>query len=54
MNGLKQRAHVVVMAVTNRPNSIDSALRHFGRFDREVDIPNSTGRWEILQTHTKK
>jgi len=31
MDGLKQRAHVVVMAATNRPNSIDTALRRFGR-----------------------
>uniref|UniRef100_A0A7N9ASA3 Transitional endoplasmic reticulum ATPase n=1 Tax=Mastacembelus armatus TaxID=205130 RepID=A0A7N9ASA3_9TELE len=55
MDGLKQRAHVVVMAATNRPNSVDSALRRFGRFDREIDIgiPDSTGRLEILQIHTK-
>ena len=32
MDGLKQRAHVVVMAATNRPNSIDTALRRFGEF----------------------
>lgn len=31
MDGLKQRSHVVVMAATNRPNSIDPALRRFGR-----------------------
>lgn len=30
MDGLKQRAHVVVMAATNRPNSVDPALRRFG------------------------
>jgi AAA+ superfamily predicted ATPase len=36
MDGLKSRAHVIVMAATNRPNSIDPALRRFGRFDREV------------------
>lgn len=30
MDGLKQRAHVVIMAATNRPNSIDPALRRFG------------------------
>lgn len=30
MDGLKQRAHVIVMAATNRPNSIDAALRRFG------------------------
>jgi len=55
MDGLKQRAHVIVMAATNRPNSIDSALRRFGRFDREVDIgiPDTTGRLEILRIHTK-
>ncbi|XP_036116676.1 transitional endoplasmic reticulum ATPase isoform X2 [Molossus molossus] len=55
MDGLKQRAHVIVMAATNRPNSIDPALRRFGRFDREVDIgiPDATGRLEILQIHTK-
>jgi len=55
MDGLKQRAHVIVMAATNRPNSIDGALRRFGRFDREVDIgiPDATGRLEILRIHTK-
>merc|ERR1712076_88781 len=55
MDGLNQRAHVVVMAATNRPNSIDPALRRFGRFDREVDIgiPDETGRMEILRIHTK-
>lgn len=55
MDGLKQRAHVIVMAATNRPNSIDPALRRFGRFDREVDIgiPDATGRLEVLRIHTK-
>ncbi|XP_003737268.1 transitional endoplasmic reticulum ATPase [Galendromus occidentalis] len=55
MDGLKQRAHVIVMAATNRPNSIDAALRRFGRFDREVDIsiPDATGRLEVLRIHTK-
>jgi transitional endoplasmic reticulum ATPase len=55
MDGLKQRSHVIVMAATNRPNSIDTALRRFGRFDREVDIgiPDATGRLEILRIHTK-
>merc|ERR1711871_1234005 len=55
MDGLKARAHVVVMAATNRPNSIDPALRRFGRFDREVDIgvPDETGRMEVLRIHTK-
>merc|ERR1719228_1477097 len=55
MDGLKQRAHVIVMAATNRPNSIDPALRRFGRFDREIDIgiPDTTGRLEVLRIHTK-
>lgn len=55
MDGMKARANVVVIAATNRPNSIDPALRRFGRFDREVDIgiPDPTGRLEILQIHTK-
>merc|ERR1719283_673590 len=55
MDGMKQRAHVVVMGATNRPNSIDPALRRFGRFDRGVDIgiPDATGRLEILRIHTK-
>merc|ERR1711868_319222 len=55
MDGLKQRAHVIVMAATNRPNSIDPALRRFGRFEREVDIgiPDAVGRLEILRIHTK-
>jgi len=54
MDGLKSR-NVLVMAATNRPNSIDPALRRFGRFDREVDIgiPDPTGRLEILRIHTK-
>merc|ERR1719326_452332 len=45
----------LVMAATNRPNSIDPALRRFGRFDREVDIgiPDATGRLEVLRIHTK-
>lgn len=56
MDGLKARSNVVVMAATNRPNSIDPALRRFGRFDREVDIgiPDpTTGCLEILRIHNK-
>ncbi|KIM77417.1 hypothetical protein PILCRDRAFT_12055 [Piloderma croceum F 1598] len=55
MDGMKARSNVVVMAATNRPNSIDPALQRFGRFDREVDIgiPDPTGRLEILHIHTK-
>lgn len=55
MDGLKQRSQTIVMAATNRPNSIDPALRRFGRFDREVDIgiPDNVGRLEILRIHTR-
>lgn len=51
MDGLKSRAHVIVIAATNRPNSIDPALRRFGRFDREIDIgvPDETGRLEVMR-----
>ncbi|XP_027126513.1 cell division cycle protein 48 homolog [Coffea arabica] len=56
MDGLKSRSHVIVMGATNRPNSIDPALRRFGRFDREIDIgvPDKVGRLEVLRIHTKK
>jgi transitional endoplasmic reticulum ATPase len=55
MDGLKSRASVVVIGATNRPNSIDAALRRFGRFDREIDIgvPDENGRLEILRIHTR-
>lgn len=55
MDGLKSRSHVIVMGATNRPNSIDPALRRFGRFDREIDIgvPDEVGRLEILRIHSK-
>jgi len=56
MDGINQRAQIVVIACTNRPNSIDPALRRFGRFDREIDIPvpDETGRLQILSIHTRK
>ena len=55
MDGLKSRSHVIVMGATNRPNSIDAALRRFGRFDREIDIgvPDEVGRLEVLRIHTR-
>ncbi|KAG5489278.1 hypothetical protein GH5_00143 [Leishmania sp. Ghana 2012 LV757] len=55
MDGMKSRSQVIVMAATNRPNTIDPALRRFGRFDRELDIgvPDETGRLEIIRIHTK-
>merc|ERR1719270_2454158 len=52
---MKGRSQTVVIGATNRPNSIDAALRRFGRFDRELDIgvPDDNGRLEILRIHTK-
>jgi transitional endoplasmic reticulum ATPase len=55
MDGLSDRGDVVVIGATNRPESIDPALRRPGRFDREVEIgvPNIEDRFEILQIHTR-
>jgi len=55
MDGLKSRGQVIVIGATNRPNTIDNALRRFGRFDREIDIgvPDDIGRMEILRIHTR-
>merc|ERR1719320_370136 len=55
MDGLKGRGQIVVIGATNRVNTIDSALRRFGRFDREIEmgVPDETGRLEILHIHTK-
>ncbi len=55
MDGLNARGKVVVIGATNRPNSLDEALRRPGRFDREIEIgiPDRNGRLEILQIHTK-
>lgn len=46
---------VLVLAATNRPNSIDLSLRRHGRFDREIDlgVPDKDGRLEILNIHTR-
>jgi transitional endoplasmic reticulum ATPase len=55
LDGLKTRGKVVVIAATNRPNSIDPALRRPGRFDREIEIamPNKAARLNILEIHTR-
>ena len=55
MDGLNSRGKVVVIGATNRPNSIDEALRRPGRFDREIEIgiPDRDGRHEILMIHTR-
>jgi len=55
MDGLQSRGEVVVIAATNRPNSIDEALRRGGRFDREIEIgiPDRNGRLQIMHVHTR-
>ena len=55
MDGMKSRGKVVVIAATNRPDSIDPALRRPGRFDREIEIgiPDDKERFEILSIHTR-
>ncbi len=55
MDGLKARGDVIVMAATNRPDSIDPALRRPGRFDREIAIgvPNAKARREILEIYSR-
>ena len=55
MDGLKSRGQVVVIGATNRPDSLDPALRRPGRFDREIEIgvPDSDERKEVLEIHTR-
>lgn len=55
MDGMKSRGKVVVIAATNRPDSLDPAIRRPGRFDREIEIgiPDETGRKEVLDIHTR-
>ena len=55
MDGMKSRGKVVVIAATNRPDSIDPAIRRPGRFDREIEIgiPDNEGRFDILSIHTR-
>lgn len=55
MDGMPARGQVIVLATTNRPDSIDPALRRPGRFDKEIEIgvPNRDARKEILQIHTR-
>lgn len=55
MDGIKPTSHVIVIGATNRPSILDSALRRFGRFDREIDlgIPDAAGRLQILTKKAK-
>lgn len=55
MDGMDGRGQVIVIGATNRPDSIDPALRRPGRFDREFyfPLPDVDGRRSILDIHTK-
>ena len=55
MDGLDERGNVIVLGATNRPDSMEPALRRPGRFDREfeISVPNTDGRLDILQIHTR-
>jgi cell division protease FtsH len=56
MDGFSPNEGVIVIAATNRPDTLDSALLRPGRFDRQVmiDLPTLKGREEILALHGKK
>ena len=55
MDGVTDRGNVIVLGATNRPDSIDPALRRPGRFDKEIEIPvpNIESRTAILQIYTR-
>ncbi|HIR89648.1 MAG TPA: ATP-dependent zinc metalloprotease FtsH, partial [Candidatus Fimimorpha faecalis] len=56
MDGFDGRKGVIILAATNRPDSLDPALLRPGRFDRRVpvELPDLKGREEILKVHAKK
>ena len=56
MDGFEGNTGVIILAATNRPESLDPALTRPGRFDRRVpvELPDLKGREEILRVHAKK
>ena len=56
MDGFETNNGVIILAATNRPESLDPALTSPGRFDRRVpvELPDLKGREEILKVHAKK
>ena len=56
MDGFDGRKGVVILAATNRPESLDKALLRPGRFDRRIqmELPDLEGRKAILEVHLKK
>jgi cell division protease FtsH len=56
MDGFEQNSGIVVLASTNRPDVLDSALLRPGRFDRQINVshPDAKGREQILAIHARK
>lgn len=56
MDGFEDNSGVIILAATNRPESLDPALTRPGRFDRRVpvELPDLKGREEILKVHARK
>ncbi len=56
MDGFEENSGVILLAATNRPESLDPALTRPGRFDRRVpvELPDLRGREEILKVHARK
>lgn len=56
MDGFEENSGVIILAATNRPESLDPALTRPGRFDRRVpvELPDLKGREEILKVHARK
>ena len=56
MDGFANETGIIVVAATNRPDMLDTALLRPGRFDRQIhiDLPNLDGRRDILNLHAKK
>ena len=56
MDGFEENSGVIILAATNRPESLDPALTRPGRFDRRVpvELPDLKGREDILKVHAKK
>merc|ERR1712164_144141 len=55
MDGFEGNSGIIIIAATNRPDVLDSALMRPGRFDRQVtvDAPDITGRLSILKVHSR-
>ena len=56
MDGFAENAGIIILAATNRVDTLDNALTRPGRFDRKVSVglPDTNGRQEILKIHTRK